>query len=382
MGASGDNRTTKDEISFRCTYDIKDINDYIQIINDRYFLYDKINNEIKSKIKILNGNKKEEIIFNKKFNQIGINTIDFIIEGKLTNTSFMFLDCLSLKKIEFFSFDTSKVTDMRRMFQGCIELENLDLSNFNTSKVIYINGMFYECRKLEYLDLSNFNTSKVEHMREMFRECSKLKEIKGINNFNTSNVECMASMFQKCRQLEYLDLSNFITSKVNIMYSMFNGCIELEYLNLSNFNTSKVEHMENMFRECSKLKEIKGITNFKISKKTIKDNMFEGCKELDYLIISENEISIDTHKLITKSKNNENSIAVIFNSIDQNINLAISCSLSDTFSKIEKKLFDEFPELKQQNIYYLANGNVIDKSLTLEKNKIKNSTTIIINYSN
>ena len=60
MGASGDNHITKDEISFRCTYDIKDINDDIQIINDRCFLYDKINDEIKSKIKILNGNKKKK----------------------------------------------------------------------------------------------------------------------------------------------------------------------------------------------------------------------------------------------------------------------------------------------------------------------------------
>ena len=84
----------KNKISFRCIYDVKDENEK-QIINDRY--EDIINEEIQSKIKILNNNKKEELIFKKKFNKLRYNTIDFIIEGQLKNMSLMFLDCTSLK---------------------------------------------------------------------------------------------------------------------------------------------------------------------------------------------------------------------------------------------------------------------------------------------
>ena len=62
---------TLNEISFRCYYEIKDYNE-IQIISDK-------NEEIKLKVKILNGNRKEKLIFKKKFNKIGINYIDFII---------------------------------------------------------------------------------------------------------------------------------------------------------------------------------------------------------------------------------------------------------------------------------------------------------------
>jgi len=94
------------KISFRCTYDIKNGNE-IRIINDRSFVDDNrevINEEIKSKIKILNGLHKEELIFNKKFDKRGYITIDFIIEGKLTDMSFMFLDCYSLKKVEFYRY--------------------------------------------------------------------------------------------------------------------------------------------------------------------------------------------------------------------------------------------------------------------------------------
>ena len=49
------------------------------------------------------------------------------------------------------------------------------------------------------------------------------------------------------------------------------------------------------------------------------------------------------------------------------------------FQKIEIKLFEVFPELKPKNIYYLANGNTINKISTLKENKIKNGDTILIN---
>ena len=94
----------KNKISFKCFYETKD-NDEIQILN--YRNEDNINEEIKSKIKILNNNKKEDLIYKKKFDKIGLNDVEFIIEGMLNNISFLFYDCSSLKKIEFISFETS-----------------------------------------------------------------------------------------------------------------------------------------------------------------------------------------------------------------------------------------------------------------------------------
>ena len=298
MGACSDSRSTKNEVSFRCTYDIKDIYHKTKIIN-----------EIKTKIKILNNNKKEKIISKKKFDKIGIYIIDFIIEEKLTDMSYMFCDCRSLKKIEFINIDTSNVENMGGMFSGCNKLKEIKgINNFNNSKVKNMKYMFSECKELEYIDLSNFNTSNVENMEYMFSGCNKLKEIKGINNFNTSNVK---------------------------------------YMNY----------------------------------------MLKGCKELDYLTISNHKIILDEQKLIDKIKYNKNSfndelIAVVFISTDQQLNFAICCKDLDKFSTIEEKLFKKFPALKSKHIYYLANGNVVDKNLTLKENKIKNSTTIIINYIN
>ena len=89
------NQSQHNKISFKCFYDIRDHN-YTQIINNRY--ENLINNEIEAKIKILNNNKIENIIFQKKFDKIGMNEIDFIIEEKLANMCFMFHNCISLKK--------------------------------------------------------------------------------------------------------------------------------------------------------------------------------------------------------------------------------------------------------------------------------------------
>ena len=275
------NNNDNNQVSFRCFYDVKNKNEEMQIIN--YKCNNKINEEIESKIKILNKNKKEEIIFTKKFNKIGINTIDFFIEGKLTNMNGIFCDCKSLIKIEFISIDTSKVKDMSYMFSGC--------------------------NSLEYLDLTNFDTSNVEYMEGMFCGCLQLKEIKGINNFNTSQIKNMSHMFFCCDSLEYLDLSSF--------------------------DTSNAEDMNHMFQCCSKLKEIKGINNFNIKRKCDTYGIFEGCHELDHSTKSDNQNS---------TEKTEKTIAIMFFIPDQNIHCPIPCNESDSFSKIENKLFEEFPE--------------------------------------
>ena len=209
------------EISYiKCTYDINDINESIQIINNRGIQF--INEEIEAKVKILNGDKKEKLIFKKKFDKLGLNTVHFIIEEKLTNMSYMFNQCSRLKEVNFISVETKQVTKMRALFE--------------------------DCKELEYLDLSNFDTSNVNLMTLMFFRCHKLKEIKGLNNFNTVKVIDMVGMFEDCKELEYLDLSNFNTSNVLDIQCMFLCCHKLkEIKGINKFDTSKVTNMEGMF---------------------------------------------------------------------------------------------------------------------------------------
>ena len=60
------------------------------------------------------------------------------------------------------------------MFFGCESLKKLDLSKFNTSNVTNMSFMFYECSSLkELINISNFDTTNVSNMHAMFSCCSE-----------------------------------------------------------------------------------------------------------------------------------------------------------------------------------------------------------------
>ena len=255
----------------------------------------------------------------------------------------MFQQCNELEYLDLSNLDTSNVEDMAGMFNKCYKLKEIKgINNFDTSKITNMILMFNLCKELEYLDLSNFNTSEVNNMGWMFNECNKLKEIKGINNFDTSKVIKMTAMFQDCFELEYLDLSNF--------------------------KISNDEEIGWMFNHCYNLKEIQGINNFDdVIMIKNKEKIFNGCYNLKYL---NNTIG----------NSNVKYIIITFETSDRSIEYDILCFISDIFITIEEKLLDEFPELKNKQIYYTVNRNIINKLDSLEKNNIKNSDSILINY--
>jgi hypothetical protein len=92
----------------------------------------------------------------------------------------------------------------------------------------------------------------------------------------------------------------------------------------------------------------------------------------------ENKIHTSTNSTYS-SNAMESIIAVNFVSLAYNINFPMACKKTDVFSKIEKKLYQEFPDLKSKKIYFVANSAVIDKSSTFEQNNIKSGNTILIN---
>ena len=163
------------------------------------------------------------------------------------------------------------------------------------------------------------------------------------------------------------------------MHKMFEECFELVYLDLSNFNTSNVTNMSFMFNKCYKLKEIKGINNFNYEKVLNINEMFSDClvlKNNNGLISSLNK-SIQKLEPVNQIKT---LITVIFTSSDQHImNFPLSCFNTDPFSLLEEKLLLEKPELKHKELIFLSGGKVINTSLTLEQNKLKDKDVILIN---
>ena len=235
-------------------------------VNDKKIKFDykykiKESKEIKVKFKF------KKLLTNISYMFYGCSSLKSIdlssfITNNISNISYMFSHCFSLKSIDLSSFNTTNVNNMSGMFYGCSSLTSIDLSSFNTTNVNNMSDMFYGCSSLESIDLSPFKTNNVNNMSDMFCDCSSLESI-DLSSFNTTNVNNMSFMFYGCSSLEFIDLSSFNTTNVNIMSHMFYDCSSLESIDLSSFNTTNVDNMHGMFYYCSSLKK----ENIKINNK-------------------------------------------------------------------------------------------------------------------
>ena len=104
-------------------------------------------------------------------------------------------------------------------------------------------------------------------------------------------------------------------------------------------------------------------------------------KYVPYVIDKNGKISPYEKKQTTLSVGPEimeKIVAFNFVSREENITYPMACPKKDIFANAEKKLYKQFPQLKSKKIYFIANGNVINRSLTIAENKIENGTAILI----
>ena len=357
-------------------------------------------NIFENNIELYINDKKVDFNYKYKFNDSKEIKVKFKFNKILTNMSYMFYGCSSLKSINFSSFKTNKVNIMKGMFKNCISLkflglssfntsnvndmsymfnncyslENIDLSNFNTNKVSNMNVMFQNCFALKSLDLSSFNTSNVNNMSYMFFGCSSLKSIYLSSSFDTSNVNNMSYMFLGCSSLKSLDLSLFNTINVNNMTYMMSNCTSLKSLDLSSFNTSNVYDMSYMFNNCSSLKSL-NIKSFNTSKVNNMSYMFNFCSSLENIDLSSfntsnvnnmsymfnNCSSLKSLNLQSFNTNNVNDMSYMFNfcSSLENIDL----SFFNTYNVNNMCfMFNNCSSLKSLDLSTFNTSNVKDMS--------------------
>ena len=59
-----------------------------------------------------------------------------------------------------------------------------------------------------------------------------------------------------------------------------------------------------------------------------------------------------------------------FISTDENINLAIQCKNTDIFSKLEKELYEEYPDYKDKKAYFTVGETTVSRLKTMQENNI------------
>ena len=149
----------------------------------------------------------------------------------------------------------------------------------------------------------------------------------------------------------------------------------------NNINANnKIKQLEKELSDAKNLiekqkKEIEELKQ-KLNQKNNNENINELKKEIEEL----------KKELKKASENNPNYVLVQkgklqcinFISTDQNLNYAIPCTGTDIFAEIEEKLYQEFPEYRETNNRFLANGREILRFKTVAENKIGTGKPVIL----
>ena len=155
---------------------------------------------------------------------------------------------------------------------------------------------------------------------------------------------------------------------------------EIKYLNEEISRFKKIIEIQN-----NKIKQIE----FKLSKKNNYDFNNENNFSFEFFKCQINQKDEELNVLKTKIENLQKSDKIIYSfqdkirfvnfvSTDQKIKKEIACLKDELFSIVEERLYKEYPEYKNKNIFFYANGEKIVNNKTIEENRIGNNSTVMI----
>ena len=102
-------------------------------------------------------------------------------------------------------------------------------------------------------------------------------------------------------------------------------------------------------------------------------------------IISKKDIELNNNKsqlknnIIPNNNVNFNDIMCVhFISSDQNVQFSTTCLKTNTFAEVEEKLYKQYPQYRETNNTFLANGMQVLRFKTIDENKIGNGLPVTL----
>ena len=102
-------------------------------------------------------------------------------------------------------------------------------------------------------------------------------------------------------------------------------------------------------------------------------------------IINQNDVELNNFRAqlnnninIQKNVNFDDIMCVNFISSDQNVHYAASCLKTNTFAEIEEKLYKQYPQYRETNNSFIANGTQVLRFKTIAENKIGNGLPVTL----
>ena len=126
--------------------------------------------------------------------------------------------------------------------------------------------------------------------------------------------------------------------------------------------------MQNELNKANKIIEQQNITIINLQNQlNILNNC--NCNNINLIqsyqnTINQKEQEINKLKLELQNNNSQNNecvnmnkiMAIIFTSTDSKLHFAVPCVDTNTFAEVEEKLYNQFPEYRETNNTFIANG--------------------------
>ena len=210
---------------------------------------------------------------------------------------------------------------------------------------------------IKYEDINNFSNKQTKKILEKYANNDLLNK-KANNKIDDILDKLRKENFYLKKELK--DLKDELNNEQNK-----NKQLNLKIKELEEFIKKE---KENKFKEF-----IENNNNNKIIK------LYEELRTKDKELKDKNEeIKNLKSKFPFELGENEELMSVIFISTDSSIHHSIICKNTDQFTKIETQLYKEYPKYRYLENYFVANGNKINKYISLKENNIKNSDIIAL----
>ena len=103
--------------------------------------------------------------------------------------------------------------------------------------------------------------------------------------------------------------------------------------------------------------------------------------EINNISQKDSELNNLKSQLNNNNSNNVNLddiVCVNFISSDKKVHYAISCLKTNTFAEIEEKLYKQYPQYRETNNNFMANGKQVIRFKTIEENNIGNGLPVTL----
>ena len=148
--------------------------------------------------------------------------------------------------------------------------------------------------------------------------------------------------------------------------------------NLNNNNSNEINNLRNELTKANKIIEQQKLTiNNLQSKLNEYNNIINNYqnklnqKELELNNLKSQLNNINSNNLSDNDNIKLNEMMCVnFISMDQKVHFAVPCLKKNIFAEVEEKLYQQYPEYRETNNNFIANGTQVLRFKTIAENKI------------